>query len=161
MARRHIDRRRVKIHRAYTVDEAARVLGTVKATIRRWLKNGLCGVDSRKPVLIRGADLLDYLNAKAKPKQSCPPGQCYCVKCRAPKEPACAIADYVAITSTSGNLRALCPTCASLMHRRTSLRQLEQIRSFLDVRTVERSPRIGDGNQPSTSVHFDGARRRA
>jgi excisionase family DNA binding protein len=120
VARHRPDRRRVKIHRSYRVDEAARTLGVSKGTIRRWLKNGLEAVDARKPTLIRGLVLVEYLSGRIKPKQFCPPGQCYCVKCRAPKEPAGAFAEYIVITATSGNLRAVCPACDSLMHRRTS-----------------------------------------
>jgi hypothetical protein len=42
------------------------------------------------------------------------------------------------------NLRAICPTCETLMHRRTSVSQLETIRAFLDLTLVERSPRLRD-----------------
>jgi hypothetical protein len=132
-------------------------VGTARGTIRRWLKNGLAAIDDRRPILIRGLDLLDYLKAKAKPKQSCPPGQCYCVKCKAPKEPDGGMAEYFVLTSTSGNLRAICPTCGTLMHRRTSMVQLQQIRGALAVTIVERSPRLRDSDQPSTNDHFEGA----
>jgi hypothetical protein len=54
MVRQKPDRRRVKIHRNYDVDEAARTLKTAKGTIRRWIKNGLRTTDQRKPFLIRG-----------------------------------------------------------------------------------------------------------
>jgi excisionase family DNA binding protein len=153
MARHRPDRRRVKIHRSYTVEEAARSLNIARGTVRRWLKRGLPAIDGRKPALIRGSDLQAYLNAKARPKHSCPPGQCYCVKCKAPKEPAGSMAEYVVMTPTSGNLRAMCPTCETLMHRRTSLSQLEEIRGFLDVTMVERSPRLRDSDKPSTNDH--------
>lgn len=142
MARHRPDRRRVKIHLSYTVEEAARCLSIARGTVRRWLKRGLTAIDGRKPALIRGSELRAYLSAKARPKQSCPPGQCYCVKCKAPKVPAGAMAEYVVMTPTNGNLRAFCPTCETLMHRRTSVSQLETIRGFLDVTLVEQSPRL-------------------
>jgi excisionase family DNA binding protein len=147
------DRRRVKIHRSYTVDEAAQTLGTAKGTIRRWLKNGLASVDARKPALIRGLDLAAYLSARTKPKQSCPPGHCYCVKCKAPKEPAGGFAEYIIINAASGNLRAVCPSCESLMHRRTSKAHLEQLRGKLDVTIVERLPHLEDSPRPSSIDH--------
>jgi excisionase family DNA binding protein len=153
VARHRPDRRRLKIHRSYTVDEAARTLGTVKGTIRRWLKKGLASVDARKPALIRGLDLAEYLNARTRPKQSCPPGHCYCVKCRAPREPAGGFAEYIVINATSGNLRAVCPGCESLMHRRTSKADLMQLRGKLDVAIVERIPRIDDSHRPSSIDH--------
>jgi excisionase family DNA binding protein len=148
------DRRRVKIHRTYTVDEAARTLGVAKGTVRRWLKNGLPTIDHRKPALIRGLDLAEFLKSKATPKQSCPPGHCYCVKCRSAQRPDGAMADYIITTATSGNLRGLCPTCGSWMHRRTSHAQLAAVRTQLDVTIVERSPRLRDSRQPSTNDHL-------
>ena len=153
MVRQRPDRRRVKIHRTYTVDESARLLGMAKGTVRRWLKQGLSAIDTRKPVLIRGSDLRDFLDTRSKPKQSCPPGCCFCVKCKAVNVPAGAMAEYFAITSTSGNLRAICPTCGNLMHRRTSLAQLATVNSRLDVTIVEPSPRLRERDNPSTIDH--------
>jgi excisionase family DNA binding protein len=138
MARHRPDRRRVKIHRPYTVEEIARLLGTCRATVRRWLKSGLLAIDTRKPAIVRGSDLLEFLKARGKPKQTCPAGQCFCVKCRAPRPPAGAMAEFVVLTASSGNLRGLCPDCGTMMHRRTSQTQLEQIRSILEVTIVER-----------------------
>lgn len=138
MARHRPDRRRVKIHRPYTVEDIARCLGTCRATVRRWLKGGLPTIDSRKPAMVRGVDLLEFLKARARPKQPCPPGRCYCVKCREVKSPASGMAEFVALTATTGNVRALCPDCGTMMHRRTSLKQLAQIQSGLNVTMVER-----------------------
>ena len=157
MSRNSPDRRRLKLHRSYTVDEAARTLGISKGTIRRWLKNGLHSVDDRKPALIRGSDLAEFLRSRSKPKQPCPPDYCYCVKCRSPRKPAGAMAEYIVLTATSGNLRAICPTCGSLMHRRTSAAQLEVIKTQLDVTIVEASPRIRDSRQPSVNDHLEEA----
>ena len=153
MARHRPDRRRIKIHRCYTVEKAAGTVGMTRGTIRRWLKDGLPAIDGRKPILIRGVDMLDHLKAKAAPKHSCPPGQCFCVKCKAVKSPDGAMAEYVPITNTSGNLRAFCPTCGNLMHRRTSLAQLEKIRDAVAVTIVERSRRLEDTANPSTNDH--------
>jgi excisionase family DNA binding protein len=157
VSRNRPDRRRVKVHRTYTVDEAARTLGIAKGTVRRWLKNGLATTDLRKPALIRGLDLAEFLKSKAKSKQSCPPGQCYCVKCRSSQRPDGSMAEYIILTATSGNLRGLCPTCGNWMHRRTSYAQLQLIRAQLDVTIVEPSPRLRDSRQPSTNDHLQEA----
>lgn len=138
MTRHRPDRRRIKIHRPYTVDEIARLLGVCRATVRRWIKSGLPTIDKRKPAMVRGVDLLDFLNARARPKRPCPVGQCYCVKCRESRPPDAAMAEFVVLTASTGNLRGLCPACGTMMHRRTSLAQLEQVRTILDVTIVER-----------------------
>ena len=138
MGRHRLDRRKVKIHRSYTIDEAARTIGAAKGTVRRWLDKGLPAIRDRKPILILGADLADYMARQARPKRSCPPGACYCIKCRDARQPDGGMAEFVQLTPTNGNLRGLCPACGTMMHRRTSLKQLEQIRAVLDVSIVER-----------------------
>jgi excisionase family DNA binding protein len=144
MAGHRLDRRRVKRHHSYTVDEAARAIGAASGTVRRWLDKGLPAIRDRKPFLILGDDLAAYLAGRARPKRSCPPGTCYCVKCRDARRPAGNMAEFVPINAHSGNLRALCSECGSLMHRRTSVSQLAAIRTFLDVAIVERQPRLND-----------------
>lgn len=144
MAGHRLDRRKVKRHHSYTVDEAARAIGAARGTVRRWLDKGLPAIRDRKPFLILGDDLAAYMAGRARPKQACPPGTCYCVKCREPREPAGNMAEFLPINAHSGNLRALCPDCGSLMHRRTSSSQLAAIRAILDVAIVERPPRLND-----------------
>jgi excisionase family DNA binding protein len=144
MAGHRLDRRKVKRHHSYTVDEAARTVGAARGTVRRWLDKGLPAIRDRKPFLILGDDLAAYMAGRARPKRSCPPGTCYCVKCREARQPAGNMAEFVPINAHSGNLRALCPDCGSLMHRRTSASQLAAIRALLDVAIVERQPRLSD-----------------
>jgi Helix-turn-helix domain len=154
MARHRLDRRRVKIHRCYTVEEIARLLGTCRATVRRWLKSGLKSIDKHRPTMVRGADLLEYLTARTKPKVQCPPGHCYCVKCRAVRLPDGAMAELNVLTETTGNLRGLCPDCGTMMYRRMALAQLERVRENLDVTIVEAVRHLKDSSPASPNVHF-------
>ena len=88
MSKRHPNPRLAKIHRNYTVDEIAKLYAVHKNTVRAWVKSGLPTSDDRKPLLILGRDLMAYLQAKrVKNKQTCQPGQIYCVRCRVPKAP--------------------------------------------------------------------------
>jgi len=68
MARHRLRRQCVKVHRSYTVDEASRLLGVAKGTVRRWMTAGLPFLTDQKPALILGADLAAFLKARAKPK---------------------------------------------------------------------------------------------
>lgn len=154
MAGHRLDRRRIKRHHNYTVDEAARIIGAARGTVRRWLNKGLPAIRDRKPFLILGEDLAGYMAGKTQPKRSCPPGTCYCVKCRDVREPAGNMAEFVPINARSGNLRALCPDCGNLMHRRTSMVQLEAVRAILDVAIVERQPRLNDSGHASMNEHL-------
>ena len=53
-----------KLHRNYTVEEVASVFGVHKNSVRAWIKAGLPVCDAKRPVLILGMDLRDYLREK-------------------------------------------------------------------------------------------------
>jgi len=134
MARsRKPSRHRIKIHRSYTVDEVARILGVAKGTVRRWMKCGLPALTDRKPALILGEDLVHFLAMRRAPRQKCALIECYCVKCRAPRKPAGEMAEFVPLTPKTGNLRAICPACGRLMHKRIRCDALEPLRAVLAV----------------------------
>jgi hypothetical protein len=152
--RRRVSWRAVKLHRNYTVDESARLIGVSKGTVRRWLKAGLDALTDRKPTLILGGDLANYLKARAKPRSRCGPGECYCFKCRMPRKAAGDMADFIPLTTTGGNLRALCESCGTLMHRRVSNHQLEAFSTFLDVSIMQRPLHLKDRSSPCLNDHL-------
>jgi hypothetical protein len=146
---KRIDLRRVKIHRNYAVDEAARVLGCHKNTIRNWLASGLEPVDDRRPLLIQGTKLREFLRLRrGRTRCHCAPGQFYCLRCRAPKHPARRSALYVPITSVSGNLKGECPDCGSGIYRRASLRSVKSMTGVLRVTFPQAQQRLEEGPGP-------------
>src|SRR5258705_787323 len=125
MAKRRPNHRQVKIHRNYTVEEPAGLLGIHKNTVRVGVKTGLPVIDDRRPMLILGQDLAAFLQARrVKNKQTCQPGEIYCVRCRASKHPAGDMADYLPTTEKLGMLKAICPHCDCMMNTRVSMAQL-------------------------------------
>jgi len=134
MKRRHPNHRLVKIHRSYSVEEIANLFGVHKNTVRNWLKNGLATIDDKRPMLILGRVLVAFLRARrAKNKQTCKPGELYCVRCRKPKYPADNMADYESVTKKIGNLVAICPDCESIMNQRVSLAKIDEICKKVDI----------------------------
>lgn len=156
MASNRITPRRagIKTHRNYTVDELSRALGAAPITIRRWLKAGLPNVNDQKPALIAGAHLIEFLDSRKAPRQHCQPHECYCVKCKGPRVPAERMAEYVPLSVTTGNLRGLCPDCATLMHKRTSKASLADLGAYLDLTVVQATLPIRGRETPCTNDHF-------
>ena len=64
MAKRHPNHRHVKIHRSYTVEEIAKMLGKHKNTVRIWVKDGLPTIDDKRPMLILGHDLVEFIKKR-------------------------------------------------------------------------------------------------
>lgn len=148
MGKRHPNHRRVKIHRSYTVEEIASLFGTHKNTVRAWVKGGLPTCDDKRPTLILGTDLAAFLQTRrAKNKQTCQPGEIYCVRCRAPKFPAGDMADYQPVAEKFGNLTAICPDCNSIMNRRVSMAKLGQVRGKMDIAFRQGLQRVNESTQ--------------
>jgi hypothetical protein len=134
MAKRHPNHRLVKIHRSYTVEEIANLFNIHKNTVRHWVKDGLATTDDKRPMLILGHVLVAFLEARrAKNKQTCKPGELYCVRCRAPKSPAGDMAEYSPITEKFGNLIAICPDCDAFMNRHVSLAKIGEFHGKVDI----------------------------
>lgn len=134
MRKRHPNHRLVKIHRSYTVEDAADLFGIHKNTVRAWVKAGLATTDDQRPMLILGRELAGFLQRRrTKRKHPCKPGEIYCVRCRAPKMPAGDIAEYQPDNETIGNLSAICPNCNAMINRRVSLAKIDQMRGKMEI----------------------------
>lgn len=147
-------RKGLKVHRNYTVEEVARLLGVAKATVRRWISNGLPALRDRKPILVLGADLADFLHSRRKARQHCQPTQCFCLKCRAPRNPAERTVEFVPLTPTNGNMRANCSICGTIMHKRIRHDVFENLGMTLKARSPQGEESIGGSLDRSVNVNF-------
>jgi excisionase family DNA binding protein len=154
-SRRRPSHRLVKSHRNYEVEEAAKLLGVAVGTVRRWIKTGaLPAIVDKKPMLILGGDLVDYLQSRSRPGPKMPLHQCYCFMCRRPRSPGLSMADYVPLTATKGNLRALCEVCTTEMHKVVALGALIQLEGILDLTIRQDEPHLIDVPDPSLNDHL-------
>jgi excisionase family DNA binding protein len=145
----------VKALRSYTIDEVARTLEVHRNTVRHWIKAGLPVIDDKRPILILGADLAEFLwRRRDARRQPCRAGQMFCLKCRKPQEPAGRMADFVASSATSGALIGICPACNRLMYRRVSAARLSEVAGALDVHLTRAQPRIEDTAIPNVNCHL-------
>lgn len=143
----------MKRHRNYAVEEAALCVHVHKHSVRRWIKEGLPTIAGRGPTLILGVELQTFLEGRRKAaKRPCPPGHLYCFKCRAPRAPWEALADYRPMTGASGDLSALCGECGATMHRRVKEADLERLWANLHVTRPLASTHLSEPASPSLNV---------
>lgn len=134
MHRRLPNPRRVKIHRNYSVEEVAELLGVHKNTVREWLRAGLPALTDQRPLLILGRELAAFLTRRRiVNRRPCQPGEIYCVRCRVPQKPAAGMAEYQPLTASGSNLIGICPQCDALIYRRVSLVRLHLDKGELDI----------------------------
>lgn len=150
MPARRANPHRVKLHRIYSTAELATCCDVHKNTVRHWQANGLEPVSKGRPTIFDGATVRAFLAKRnASRKRPCPAGMLYCVKCREPRAPAMGMVEATLQNIATGNLRALCEDCGTMMHRRTRLDAIAAIMPNLDVQVREAGPRIGERAAPS------------
>jgi hypothetical protein len=156
MAARRVNPRAVKQHRSYSVPELAVCFGVHKNTVRHWQRDGLTPLDGGRLVLFQGATIRAFLSKRnASRKCPCPPGTLYCFKCRTARPPALNMVDYVPINDASGNVRAMCATCETLMHRRARKAALAAIMPGCDVQFVQAPSRLKGSPKPSLNCDLE------
>jgi hypothetical protein len=123
-----------RIHRSYTVEEAALLYSVHKRTIRNWIIKGLAICDDKRPLLILGTDLRLFLQQQRKVnKRKCKPSELYCFKCREPRTPDLNTIKFIEETNTSGVIKARCSMCNSKMNKKFKLTNLMSIQRDLAV----------------------------
>ncbi|MCP5379307.1 MAG: helix-turn-helix domain-containing protein [Novosphingobium sp.] len=149
---KRINPRRAKLHRSYTAFELADVLGVHQNTVRHWISEGLPIVDGARPILILGSELQAWWSKRREAaKRPCQPRQMYCFKCREPKAPALGMVEYAATNAATGNLKALCETCGTLMYLRIGLANIGTRMPGVDVRRTQAPSSIDARAHPSSN----------
>ncbi|HEX8414322.1 MAG TPA: helix-turn-helix domain-containing protein [Sphingomicrobium sp.] len=160
MTARRVNLRAVKLHRSFSVPELAACLGVHKNTVRHWQRGGLKPIDGGRPVLSQGETVRAFLSERnASRKRPCPPGTLYCFRCREPRPPALGMVDYLSTNGRTGNVRAICEACDTVMHRQASKAGLASILADCDIQHVEALPRLK--GSPSPSLHSELERQAA
>lgn len=117
---------RVKATRTYDVMEAARALGRTAATIRNWIKDGLEVLASRKPFLILGQAIRDYIKGKsASRKASLQNDELYCLSCKSGRRPHNMAVAVIAQNGKTLRLSGVCVACKCACSRIISASKLQ------------------------------------
>lgn len=156
MSVHRVNPNRVKLHRSYSVAELAECAGVHKNTVRHWQRDGLEPIDQCRPVLFQGATVRAFLARRnASRKSPCAPGTFHCLRCRASREPALGMVDYVPLREASGNLKGLCATCGTTMNRRARLADLPVIMPGIAVQIREAPARLMGRDNPSLNCDLE------
>ena len=154
MAGKRLKLRLAKIHRNSTIEEVARLFGVHRQTVRNWIKGGLPALTKRKPHLILGSELRQFLiNRRQASKRRCAPGELYCLRCREPRRPAGDMLDYLPRTIVSGNLRGIRPVCSALIHCNVALAKVDAMAGGCAVTFPQDQTTLVDTDKPYLNCH--------
>lgn len=152
MATRRISPRRLKKHRAYSIDELQKRLGVHPNTIQNWIADGLGPVDDQRPMLFRGETVIAFLkDGPSEPRRRCDVGELMCLPCGGPKKPDGGMVDFIPTSPDRGRLQGLCPDCGNLMNRIVGRCDLDRMTAGLDVSFPSADSDIGRSQTPDVN----------
>lgn len=126
--------RLAKINKVYTIQDIAETFNKHPRTIINWIKDGLHVCSKKRPMMILGKDLRDYLMAKnTRNRKPCSPGELYCVACKEPKSPLGNEAKLEIQNEQVGTLIGQCPDCHHTINRKVSLAKIDQWQGDLNL----------------------------
>lgn len=147
---RTFDHRRVKTNQNYSVPQVAKLLGAHKNTVLTWVKAGLPCLRDKRPWLILGRDLRPFLERRNKVHRvRCPPDHLYCLRCKAPREPAGMMLDYKPKTAKVGNLKGICSVCETWIFRNVSLAKINAVAGRCQIMFPQDQERITGCSPPT------------
>ena len=113
--------------RVYTFKLAARIVGVSLATFRKWPKEGLKVITDKRPFLVRGADLIDFLNRRmAANRHIMTKDQIFCMRCKAPRTPLSGTLAFTPHGKLTGRISARCSECRGKIGRFCSTSEMEE-----------------------------------
>jgi hypothetical protein len=154
--KRTYNTRLIKRDYCYFVWEVAELFDLHANAVRRWLKVGLGALDDRRPILIHGRDLIDFLDGRqARRKQKCAADELFCLRCRRPRHPRFGRVELKFRSEMRLDLSGVCDTCGTRMHRAGSVARLEEYRQAFSIE-MQGEGRITGCPEPSLMCHLSG-----
>lgn len=145
---------RPKKNRNYTTYEISRMAGVHRNTVRRWIRDGrLPALKDQKPMLVLGADAVEFEQNQRATKMPCALDELFCFGCHAPRKPAFDTVEYLVRNEKIGTLQALCCECTTVMYKGISACQLAELRDIVQVSVVPASATLIDTTNPVGNVH--------
>lgn len=130
----------VKASLTYDIAEAAKALGVTPVTIRNWIKDGLPVMSSRKPFLILGEAVREYLQGKRKAnKRPLQPDELFCPSCRDGQKPVGLVVTITQLGSGTSLLKGDCEACGCTNTRMIAMRDRSTFAATFQIATEHHS----------------------
>ena len=128
---------RIKAGDSYFVQEICDMLKVHKNTVREWRRRGLPLIDDRRPYMILGSALKEFLRHRQSSRQhTCKPEQFYCFRCKQPRRARKNVIDATIKTAKIINLGGICEQCGCPVNKRASIKKLADIAVIFTIRAV-------------------------
>lgn len=145
---------RIRYWYAYDIEDICTLfndLGLHPQTVRKWIKDGLPTVDTGKPILIYGNNLIEWLKKRNySNKCSTELNQMFCMKCQDARQ---VFQRQISIDQNGRFLKVkgICRNCKTIMNKNYKLAVLPELRQLFKVVDVLQ---LDDSAKSTCKTHF-------
>ncbi|OFC70825.1 helix-turn-helix domain-containing protein [Alteromonas confluentis] len=119
---------RIKSNRNYTVIDVSETLGVHPKTVRNWIRVGLPVVDSKRPLLINGADLKVHFKQKRSAiRFNVAKHEMSCFRCQGAMKPNIESVQFIEQPAGMALMKGVCNECGCRMNKYVSWRDVHEI----------------------------------
>ena len=123
---------------SYSVIEIAELFNLHKRTVQTWLQEGLPKIDNKRPFLVLGSELKEFISRKQKKrKKKCKQDEFYCCKCREVRQSRNNLVSIKILNEKSGLIKGICNQCNTKINKIFPIKKLGEIKEIFVVQRID------------------------
>ncbi len=121
----------------YSVNDISELFKVHKRTVQEWLKEGLYKIDNRKPFLVLGSDLEEFIkNRQGKRKVKCNSNEFYCLKCHKSQTSWNNLVDINILNESRVMIIGICSQCNTKINKISTTEEINNIKQIFMVQKI-------------------------
>lgn len=153
--KRTYNTRLVKTNYCYMLIEIAELFGVHLSSVRKWLKEGLPLIDTSRPYMVHGSDLIAFLKKRqADRKRPCKKHEFYCLKCRAPRTSCNGNVEMNIKCPKRVHLSGKCSACDTAIFKAGSVKNIAEYTDLFSIQKIQ-GRHIIERSHPTLMYHFE------
>jgi len=142
--RKIFNTRVIKQKRSYSTQEISDLFGVHVATVQSWYGSGLKKIDDKRPAVVFGELLANFLNKKNKKgKRRCGIDEFFCCKCKNPRKSEKNKVHIKVVSIKRVMIVGICERCGTKMNRSGVPSKITKYKKVFDVQEIQEEHLLG------------------
>ena len=138
---------RVKLTLSYSTQDIVTLFGVHKRTVQEWYTQGLPRIDARKPFLVLGGSLKEFLDKRqGSRRRHCQPNEFYCLKCKESRMSWENVVDIKFLNEKRLMVIGLCAQCNTPLNKIFSPKKLDELHKIFVVQKIHHEHLFGSNS---------------
>lgn len=145
--KRKYNTRLIKQTLSYSTQDIVSLFNLHKRTVQEWYRQGLPRIDDRKPFLVLGLHLKEFLDKRqGNRKKHCKPNEFFCMKCKEPRTSWENVVDIKFLNEKRIMIIGLCVQCNTPVNKISSTKKLDELHKIFVVQKIHHKHLFGSNS---------------